>query len=381
MSLSRPKTSSSPHNRFAVLLRQLQHRRVSDSPFSVLDSSRCDGTDSPAARLRIEAVPGATIGAVVHGIDVRTDLDDPETMRKVYEAFLDKAVLVFPGQHGLTTHELRVAFANRFGILDNHLSVSNIQNDGQMHTGTWGTQSVVSTDGWHTDMTFTPVTLKAGMLHAEVVPSSGGETEFADMRAGYDILDDAVKSRIEDMTTFHSLKYAILRGTGVLVPASRPMSDGAAKNGNVVGLRDVAYMRKLVNVHPETGRKVLMATQTAFATSGVSREESTKLLDDLCDQACQPPRTYKHPWKPGDLVIWDERSVFHRSRPWKHQAEPRLLHGLRTRSENTEESRSKLGKSEEILIEEIAWLQENKPWIGRRGTNGRGGWEEDTAVG
>merc|ERR1719326_2550982 len=76
-----------------------------------------------------------------------------------------------------------------------------------------------------------------------------------------------------------------------------------------------AYLRPLVKTHPLTGRKSIFIASHAFGVPGLSPEESEKLLDGLAEHACQPPRLYKHTWKQGDLVIWDNRCFMHRARP------------------------------------------------------------------
>lgn len=140
-----------------------------------------------------------------------------------------------------------------------------------------------------------------------------------------------------------------------------------------------AFLRPLVKVHPETGRRCLHgATSHAFAVEGLSREESTALLDDLIDTACQPPRTYKHSWKPGDLVVWDERACLHRARPYDPR-EARRLWGMRVKGDVPNESAlpesikdPSLGVKK--LEEEVAFLQATRPWEKPRPPSQRGGW-------
>lgn len=246
-------------------------------------------------------------------------------------------------------------------------------------------------------MSFTPVSVKTGQLYAELVPKEDGETEFADMRAGYDALDEATKARIETMVSYHSLDYQAFRRTGMRrqpvpdllgVPTKEfPEGTPGELPGMPVPSHDLCYLRPLVKTHPETGRKCLLAPASAFGIPDLSRAESTQLLDDLCNNTCQPPRTYKHKYRPGDMVIWDETSVFHRSRPYDPQ-ELRKLWGFRTRG--TIESEGALPgpdpklpgagvrapNAKAILAAELDALAAEKPWETRDWTqeNPRGGW-------
>lgn len=170
---------------------------------------------APAASgggLAIEALPGCSFGAVVRGVSLLTndDLDDPETWRKVYAAFLEHALLIFPGQVGLTS-DAHDAFTRRFGRLDHRVSITNARRDGTLRDVQGNT-----TEGWHTDLSFAPVSLKAGTLYAEKVEMTwGGQTGFADMRAGYDALDEPTKQRIENLLSYNAIEYPMLRRAGI----------------------------------------------------------------------------------------------------------------------------------------------------------------------
>lgn len=348
-----------------------------------------------AAKITVEPLKDRTLGAVIRGCSLANDdLEDPEAWEKVYQAFLDHAVLIFPDQHGLTT-EQQGSFAERFAPIKHHLTITNIKKDGSLQEPKANTQAGRAqgasggspgwgTEGWHTDVTFTPISVTTGQLCAganSVVPreNSGGETEFCDMRAGYDCLDDETKAKIENMVCYHSLNYGLMRRTGVEfepTPLNHP-----------VPTHDNCYIRPVVKVHPVTKRKTLLPTCFCFGIPGLPREESTKLLDFLCNNAAQAPRLYKHTWKEGDLVIWDERSTFHRSIPYDPTM-PRRLFGVRTIGGVESEGAlpapdAKLkGTGEEapngqaILAAELAALKEEKPWekIQEVGSNGRGGW-------
>jgi alpha-ketoglutarate-dependent taurine dioxygenase len=138
-----------------------------------------------------------------------------------------------------------------------------------------------------------------------VVPSADGETEWADMRAAYDALDETTRRRIAGLSAHHSLYYSQAR-------IGHVVQTGTAYGFHTKG----APLRPLVRVHPVTGRPALFIGRHAYGIPGLGEDESEKLLSDLVDFACRPPRTYAHRWRPGDVVIWDNRCVLHRARPY-----------------------------------------------------------------
>jgi alpha-ketoglutarate-dependent taurine dioxygenase len=135
------------------------------------------------------------------------------------------------------------------------------------------------------------------------------------MRAAYDALDPATRERVQEMSAFHSLYYSQSR-IGIDPSAT------AAGNARLVGgpAKDVvvveAPQRPLVKVHSVTGRPALFIGRHAYGIPGLDLAESTEFLDRLLEEACQPPRVYRHRWRPGDLVVWDNRCVLHRARPY-----------------------------------------------------------------
>src|SRR5262249_4768654 len=171
-------------------------------------------------------------------------------------------------------------------------------------------------EGWHTDSSYMPLAAKASVLSAEVVPSRGGETEWADMRAAWEALDDATRARIERLSAYHSLRHSQAKiGAG----------DDQLGYGFSV---EKPPLRPLVKRHPVTGRPALFVGRHAFGIPGLAPDESERLLDSLVRDACRPRRTLRHAWSPGDVVIWDNRCVLHRARPWDH-AEARVLYHTR----------------------------------------------------
>lgn len=186
------------------------------------------------SQLRIDPIPGCTFGAVVTGVPLATDdLDDPNTWAKVKQAILDHVLLVFPRQENLTK-QMRQAFAARFGELasdQRNIPFTNVHKDGSLAglgEGDYdpstlkGADKNRTTEAWHTDITFTPLAVKYGFLYAEFVPTEGGETEYADIRAGYDVQTDATKAKIADLAAWHAISYSSARRTGLSSSGATP---------------------------------------------------------------------------------------------------------------------------------------------------------------
>jgi alpha-ketoglutarate-dependent taurine dioxygenase len=153
------------------------------------------------------------------------------------------------------------------------------------------------------------------MLSAHVVPSRGGRTQWADMRAAYDALSDEMKAKVRTLSAHHSYAYSQAKiGEEVVVGSRYGFFDGPAP------------LRPLVKIHPATGRPSLLIGRHAYGIPGMSEEESEELLATLLEDACRPPRTYTHDWTVGDLVVWDNRCVLHRAEPWDWNEPRSMLH-------------------------------------------------------
>jgi alpha-ketoglutarate-dependent taurine dioxygenase len=264
----------------------------------------------------------ATLGAVVTGLELARM--DAATWTAVERAFHEHAVLVFPGQN--LTDDEQVAFASRFGDIEllapdpelKAVAISNRKPDGSvMGAEEHRFKSLRGNEGWHTDSSYMPLSAKASVLSAQVVPSADGETEWADMRAAYEALDEVTRKRISGLSAHHSLYHSQAR-------IGHVVETGAGYGYHTKG----APLRPLVKVHPVTGRPALYIGRHAYGIPGLDEAESEKLLSDLVDFACRPPRTYAHRWQPGDVVIWDNRCVLHRARPYDY-SEVRVMRHTR----------------------------------------------------
>lgn len=251
----------------------------------------------------------ATFGAVVTGVKL-ADLDDAG-WRDLHAAWLEYALLVFPDQH--LAREQQIAFARRFGPLEFEMAaISNVRADGSLRVETDNDDMMKilkGNMGWHADSTYMPVQAKGAVFSAEVVPTVGGQTGFADMRAAYDALDESLKTRVETLQARHSLHYSQSKLGHQTKKADGEYSGYGLHDGPVP-------LRPLVKVHPDTGRKSLLIGRHAHAIPGMDPGESEHFLQELIDFACQPPRIYHHDWVPGDAVLWDNRCLLHQATPW-----------------------------------------------------------------
>ena len=251
----------------------------------------------------------ATFGTVITGVKL-ADLDDAG-WRELHSAWLEYALLVFPDQH--LRREEQIAFARRFGPLEFEMAaISNVRADGSLRVETDNDDMMKilkGNMGWHADSTYMPVQAKGAVFSAEVVPTLGGQTGFADMRAAYDALDEARKALVETLHARHSLHYSQSKLGHETKKADGEYSGYGLHDGPVP-------LRPLVKTHPETGRKSLLIGRHAYAIPGLEPAESERFLQDLIDFACQPPRIYHHDWSPGDAVLWDNRCLLHQATPW-----------------------------------------------------------------
>jgi alpha-ketoglutarate-dependent 2,4-dichlorophenoxyacetate dioxygenase len=260
----------------------------------------------------------------VSGLDLRQPLT-PDQAREI-EAAMDKyAVLVFHGQD--ITDEQQMAFALNFGErenprggnvikrgehrLDSPLNdVSNLGKDGKPLPRDHRTHLFnLGNCLWHSDSSFRPIPAKFSLLSARVVNPKGGNTEFADMRAAYDALEDETKAEIEDLICEHSLMYS--RG-----------SLGFTEYSDEEKEMFKPVLQRLVRTHPVHRRKSLYLSSHAGRVLGTSVPEGRLLLRDLNEHATQAEFVYVHKWTLHDLVMWDNRQTMHRVRRYD-QSQPR----------------------------------------------------------
>ena len=258
------------------------------------------------------------VGARITGIDLSEPIDD-DTAQRIYDAFAEHAVLCFPGQQISAQDQIRVA--SILGKTDSDfrppsatvskgnskrgvMLVTNIRKDGKVIGSLPDGEMHFHSDGAHRDVPY-----RATTLFGIKIPSQGGDTLFANLAAAYEALPEATRSRLDGLMARHRYNYNAV---------SRDAFDESRSD-----LSEATH--SLIRVHPDTGRRSLYLSRlmTRYIVD-MDRAESDALLDELFDHAEKPEFVYAHKWTPGDLVMWDNRTVNH-ARTDFSPGEPRLL--------------------------------------------------------
>ena len=283
---------------------------------------------------RVTVLPtGAALGAEIASAD-RKEIDlksiDETDFAVIHQAWLDHVVLLFR-QQNLTDDDL-ITFSRRFGDLDwapiqetgrrfvdGHPEiyvVSNVIENG-VPIGSLGAGEAV----WHTDMSYLEDPPKASMLYALEIPPAGGNTYFCNMYRAYELLSEEMKQRIASLRIKHDGTYN---------------SGGYVRQG-VIAVEDPVtspgVFHPLVITHPESGRRALYLGRRRNAyIEGLALAESEQLLDELWLPATSDEVFWGHQWRPGDLVLWDNRCSMHRRDPFDADTR-RVLHRTQIKGE------------------------------------------------
>ncbi len=257
------------------------------------------------------------------GLDLRDPID-AERLAELIAALDTYGALVFRGQS--LDDDAQIRFSALFGPLettrrahrpghklrlDIHVSdISNLDETGEILERTdYRQMSNLANRLWHTDSTFKRVPARYSILSAHALPSAGGETELADMRAAYDDLPEVRKNEIADYVCVHSIFHS---------RATLGFTDFTDEER--AALPPVPQV--LVRTHPGSKRKSLYLASHADGIRGLAPPEAKMLLLDLMEHATQRKYVYIHHWRPGDVLMWDNRCTMHRGR-WHDPAEIR----------------------------------------------------------
>ncbi len=248
---------------------------------------------------------GPQIGAEIRGVDVRT-VDDA-AFGVIYRAWLDYNVVVVPGQD--LTIEQFLRYSRRFGHISPHpskstrhpdipeitlLGTNKFAGDGKLNQAIYRRGA----EGWHTDGAYDQEPFKATQLYALAIPSRGGDTLFSNMYAAYDALPERLKQRLEGVDG--AFTYGGRRKAQALLnPEDRDLPPA---------------MHKIIRTHPETGRRALYFDPGKILyIEGASEAENDALIEELMRYMIQPEAEYRHKWRVGDIVIWDNRCSVHKA--------------------------------------------------------------------
>ena len=271
------------------------------------NAARLDEVDDAAQAFEVRPLPGG-IGAEIVGIDLGRALNANDFAR-VHRAHLDHHLVVFRDQR--ITPQQHIDFSRRFGKLMIHvlhqfhlqghpeiLIVSNIVEDGKpVGLGDAGKY-------WHSDISYKPLPSLGSLLHAQELPSEGGDTLFADMHVAYDTLPTHLRKAIDGRHAVHS--YLAKYGQMQKEANWRPTLSAE----QLAQVKEVVH--PVVRTHPETGRKALFVSE-GFTTriEGLPDDESQQILGELFAHSIKPEHIYRHQWREHDLVFWDNRSLIH----------------------------------------------------------------------
>jgi alpha-ketoglutarate-dependent 2,4-dichlorophenoxyacetate dioxygenase len=263
-------------------------------------------------------------GAEIGGVDLTRPLDGA-TFGRIAEAFDEHSVLVFHDQ--ALTDEQQAAFSGRFGPLETTVrtlgnedrlgayivDLSNTDDSGRLMP--WSDRRMLYQSGnqlWHSDSSFKPVPAHSSALSARIVPPEGGETEFASMRVAYDALPEGMRQQIDGKVVVHSFGF------------SRSLIDPGI--GSEIARVYPPVRHALVRTNPRNGRRSFYVGSHAWYVEGMGLDESRILIATLLELTTRPDRVYRHRWRVGDLVMWDNRCVLHRGRTWDSARHVRVMH-------------------------------------------------------
>jgi alpha-ketoglutarate-dependent 2,4-dichlorophenoxyacetate dioxygenase len=265
--------------------------------------------------MRFDTTPlHPVLAGAVAGVDAMRPLPH-DTVAAIEAALNRHAVLVFRDQR--LTDEQQIAFSQAFGELEftngtgiskpgeqrlhpAFADVSNLDQDNQLLARD-NRRRLYSLGNmlWHSDSSFKPIPAKYSILSGRVVVTTGGDTEFADMRTAYDTLDDATKAEVDPLVCEHSLIYSReAMGFDDLTEAERATMH--------------PVRQALVRTHPGSGRKSLYLGSHIGTIIGWPMPEARAFIRDLAEHATQRRFVYAHRWRPFDLVMWDNRALMHR---------------------------------------------------------------------
>ncbi len=257
-------------------------------------------------------------GAEVRGIDLAQPVDEADRTR-LYRAFVAHSVLVFRNQH-LTPHQLLAAvrmfgtvflqYNSRFALPEcpeiHYISNQDFYPDGRRY---------IPGEGYHTDHSNAARPPKATVLHAVRLPDEGGDTQYVNMHLAYNGLPEETRRRIDGLKAIHVYQSRH--------SARKLMALDETDRGHVPD----SVIHPIVRTHPESRRRAIYINPIRIeGIVGIAEEEALGLLAELLEHSIQPRFQYCHEWRPGDLVMWDNRSLLHKANGDYDMGQVRYLH-------------------------------------------------------
>ena len=244
-------------------------------------------------------------GAEVRGVDFTAPMDG-STRAQLNRAFVDRGVLVIRDQK-LSPHQLLSAVRLFGDVFPQHNTrfalpdcpeIHFISNQDKFPDG----RPYIPGEGWHTDHSNDVRPPKATVLHAVALPGNGGDTQFANMAAAYDALPETLQRRLRDLSAIHVYQSSH--------SARQLMTLPSAAKERVPN----AVLHPIIRTHPETGRRSIYINPIRIeGIVGLDHKEALPLLEELLAHATAPRFQYRHEWRPGDMVMWDNRCLLHKA--------------------------------------------------------------------
>ncbi|MBN9512356.1 MAG: TauD/TfdA family dioxygenase [Alphaproteobacteria bacterium] len=271
----------------------------------------------------MELVPlGLGFGVEVKGVSLLDVAIDAEAYKAVRAAFETHSLLVFRNQ--TIADDIQVAYSRAFGPLELTKAASVGANSFYSRLTNVGSQGeIVPLDHrqvlvakanalWHTDSSFKKTPALASVLTARVLPGEDGDTEFTSTRLAWERLPADLQDRLKDAVATHS--YANSRDQ---------IHPDLANAEERKALPPVRWRMNWRN--PSNDRRALYVASHAYAIDGMDDRDARQLLAQLLDEATRPEFVYTHKWRTGDAVMWDNRAMLHRGRPWDYTKERSMV--------------------------------------------------------
>jgi len=271
----------------------------------------------------MELVPLADgFGVEVRGVSLLDVATDAEAYKAVRDAFETHSLLVFRDQQ--VADDIQVAYSRAFGPLELtkvaslgansfYSRLTNVGQQGEIVPPDHRQVLIAKANAlWHTDSSFKKTPALASVLTARVLPGEGGETEYTSTRLAWERLPTDMQERLKDAVATHS--YANSRDQ---------IHPDLANAEERKALPPVRWRLNWRN--PANDRRALYVASHAYAIDGMDDRDARQLLSQLLDEATRPEFVYSHKWRQGDAVMWDNRAMLHRGRPWDYTRERSMV--------------------------------------------------------
>lgn len=276
------------------------------------------GSDRP---FRMHALGG--VGVEIEGLDLRSEIPD-SSFSALRRTVVEEGLVLFRDQP--LEEATQIALGRRFGPIEqlvvgeedqepSLVKISNLDGEGNVRANDSHFMQLISiNEGWHTDSSFREIPASFSVFSCVVAPDAGGDTMWASLQRPFDALDEETRSLLVGKTGVHDYAAAYrARGNA---------------EGGIVGFDSDPLEHPILREHPESGRPGLFLSEHLSEIEGLSPEESAAVQSKLLGLVTANDNTYRHHWSVGDVAIWDNRSMLHRTQGFDERY-PRVMHHVR----------------------------------------------------